>query len=45
MEDEKLGTEYEEWLDEVESTLEQTDKEELWRELNLSNKSMLALQD
>jgi len=44
MEDEQLGAEYEEWLDEVESTLEPIE-EELWKELNLSNKSMLDSQD
>jgi hypothetical protein len=45
MEDEVLGTEYEEWLDEVESTLEPINEEELWKELNFCNKFMLALQD
>ena len=45
MEDEQLGAEYEEWLDEVESTLEFIPEEELWKELNFCNRSMLDSQD
>jgi hypothetical protein len=45
MEDEKLGVDYELWLDEIESTLEPINEEDLWRELNLSNKFMLVLED
>ena len=45
MEDEQVGAEYEEWLDEVESTYEPINEEELWKELNFCNKSMLDSQD
>ena len=45
MEDEVLGTEYEEWLDEVESIQEPIPEEELWKELNFCNRSMLDSQD
>lgn len=46
MEEEKLGAEYEEWLDWVESTYQESiPEEELWKELNFCNKSMIVLQD